>query len=278
MNLEHLIIELYLRIDRAYRAVVGVKPLRTRGFEPAFHDVEALTVEVFGELQGHHDTKALWRYARNHWRAWFPCLPPYKDFSERCANLRWVKEKILRHLWPPGDAVVVDGLPLPLCHVVRAHRCRRLRDVAAFGYCAAKDEHYWGVKGYPVMRLDGRICAFWTQPANADERSILDNFIGFFRGWVLGDKGFQSQPRADELALHGVSLVVPTRKNMKRTMTEAFEKLFKDTRRGIETALSRLVEGFAIVRSKARSPLSYFANIFRKLLAYNFTLDLNLSP
>jgi len=104
VNQGERIIWLYLRIEAAYRAITGGKPLRKAGFEPKLSDVEVIVIEVFGEWQGHHGDKAIWRYCDQHRRAWFPHLPDYKTFTKQCSQLRWVKEKILEHLWPPSDA------------------------------------------------------------------------------------------------------------------------------------------------------------------------------
>ena len=274
MNLEESIIWLYLRIEGAYQAILGDTSLRKAGFEPGLSDVEAIVIEVFGEWQGHHGDKAIWRYGDQHWRAWFPELQGYKTFTKQCSNLRWIKEKILTQLWPPSDTHIVDGVPLPLCQFARARHCKRMRELAAYGHCAAKQMTYWGLKGYPLMRLDGPIIAFWTQPANEDERSILDNMIGFIKGLVLADKGFQTKDKKAELAAYGVDLLVPSRKNMPTTVSEKAENILKNTRRLIETAIGQLVERFAFQNIKARSPLAFFNAIFRKILAYNLSLML----
>ena len=138
MNQEERIISLYLRLEDVYESIVGKDRLRSRGFSPALSDVEVLTMEIYGEWQGICGDKALWRYFRNHWSEWFPALPSYKQFTKQCTNLRWLKEKIIEHLWPVGDVHVIDGMPLPLCQFARSRRCRRMREDAAYGHCAAK--------------------------------------------------------------------------------------------------------------------------------------------
>jgi Transposase DDE domain len=273
MNQEDRIIELYLCIDAAYGAVVGDKPLRQRGSAPGLSDAEVLTIEIFGEWSGHHEEKAIYRYIKHHWLAWFPALPHHQNFRRQCANLRWIKQRILEHLWPLGDMHVIDGVPLPLCQFARALRCRRMREDAAYGHCAAKQMTFWGFKGYPLMRMDGAIAAFWSMPANEDERSVLDYVIGKVRGMMLGDKGFQCKEiRRHELESHAVHLLVPARKNMKQIMSKAAENQLKNLRRLIETAIGQLTERYDLSRIKARSPLAFFAAIFRKILAYNLKL------
>lgn len=276
MNQEERIIELYLCIEAAYVAVVGDKRLRSRGTSPGLSDVEVLTIEIFGEWAGHHEEKAIHRYIKQHWLHWFPGLPHHQNFRRQCANLRWLKQRIIEHLWPPSDVHVIDGVPLPLCQFARAPRCRRMREDAAYGYCAAKQMTFWGFKGYPLMRMDGAIAAFWSMPANEDERSVLEAVMEKIRGLMLGDKGFQCQEyRRQELEAYGLYLLVPVRKNMTPIMSRAAENKLKNLRRRIETAIGQLCERYNLNRIKARSPLAFFAAIFRKILAYNLNLRYN---
>lgn len=273
MNQEETIIGLYLCIEAAYQDATKGCRLRERGFPPDLSDVEVLTMEIFGEWQGHHEEKAIHRYIRMHWLAWFPKLPHYQNFRRQCANLRWIKERIIEHLWPASDMHVIDGVPLPLCQFARARHCRRMRESAAYGHCAAKQMTFWGFKGYPLMRMDGAIHSFWTMPANEDERSVLDAIITRIQGLLLGDKGFQLKEwRQKELAAHGLHLLVPARRNMQNLLPPPTENQLKNLRRRIETAIGQLCERYALNRIKARSPLAFFAAVFRKILAYNLKL------
>ena len=45
MNLKESIIDLYLRLASAYKAIVGDKSVRERGFPPDLSDVKILTIE-----------------------------------------------------------------------------------------------------------------------------------------------------------------------------------------------------------------------------------------
>ena len=91
MNRERDIIELYLTIESACQAITQGKRLRQRGPKPDLTDAEIVTIEVFGEMQGHHDDASIWRYAKAHWQAWFPGLGSYKAFVKQCANLAHLK-------------------------------------------------------------------------------------------------------------------------------------------------------------------------------------------
>lgn len=58
---------------------------------------------------------------------------------------------LVGELFSQGEAFIIDSLPLPVCKRVRARRCRKVRGGEFCGYCAAKDEKFFG----------------WRSPANS---------------------------------------------------------------------------------------------------------------
>ena len=215
MEQEDRIIAVYLKIDEMYHQLTAGRPLRRGGFAPSLSDVEVLTMEVIGELEGKNGDRAIWRYFDEHWRTWFPKLTQYKAFAKQCANLCWIKQALMERLFGANDNVhLIDGVPMPVCHNARANRSRLLGEFTAWGYCAAKDEHYYGLRGHMVMGLNGLITAFILTPANVDERLSLGDLIGHIRGLLIGDKGFIDQQWKTLLAAHDIDLQTPLRKNM----------------------------------------------------------------
>lgn len=121
-------------------------------------------------------TSAIWRYADAHWREWFPKLGSYKAYVKQIANPEPVKQSIFRHLFAPQDDVhITDGVPMPICHLARAGRSKLFKGEAAFGFCAAENEHYYGFKGHVIINLKQQVVGFTPAPANIDERDVLDN-------------------------------------------------------------------------------------------------------
>jgi hypothetical protein len=45
-----------------------------------------------------------------------------------------------------ADCHIIDGFPIKVCQRVRAPRSQNLKVEADYGYCAAKDEYYYGLK------------------------------------------------------------------------------------------------------------------------------------
>jgi hypothetical protein len=100
MNPEESIITICLRVEEKYLSITKGCRIRAHGFDPALSDVEIITMEIFGEMQGRHDDVAIWRYFNEHWKEWFPALGSYKNFTKHCANLVWIKQKIMESLFP----------------------------------------------------------------------------------------------------------------------------------------------------------------------------------
>ena len=158
--MEEALILLYLLVDDGYRMVTFGGRLRQRGPEE-LSDVEVLTMEIFGEQQGCHDDASIHRYFDGHWRHFFPNLGSSPAFARQCAALSVIKQRGLVYLFPAnGDIHLLDGFPIPVCRNCRGTRCRTFRDVAAWGYCATKKEHFYGLRGQLVITLAGTAVAF----------------------------------------------------------------------------------------------------------------------
>jgi hypothetical protein len=274
VNLDDFIIWLYVRIEEICREMPAFSCLRQRGPDPALSDLEVLTIEMLGSYQGLSDDAAIWRYIRDHWHNWFPALGSYKNFAKHCANLLWLKQAVHERLIAaPRQTWIVDGLPLPVCHKARGNRCRSFRGEAAWGYCAAKDEHYYGFRAVMAMTSEGRIGAVVLTAANIDERAALDDLPDAIKGLMIGDKGFLSADRKADMAARGIDLQTPVRNNMPDNRPKEFINWMMNTRRLIETAFAKLTAQFSINRIKARNIWHMTNKIIRKIIAYNLAID-----
>jgi Transposase DDE domain len=180
---------------------------------------------------------------------------------------------MLELLFPARDTLhIVDGFPIPVCRSCRGRRCRSFRDAAAWGYCATKKEHFYGLRGHLVIDLAGTAVAFTISAANVDERDVIPNLYGKLRGLLIGDKGFISVDLKAEAAAHDLDLQTPLRKNMPDSRDPGVVARLMKIRRTVETAIGRLSESFAAQTTKARDLPGFVNRMARKLLAYNFSL------
>jgi hypothetical protein len=152
-------------------------------------------METVGEFLGIDAEKQIWHYFRRHWLPWFPRLGSRSSFVRQAANLWCIKqllqEKLAGSLGAYGAPVhLIDGFPLPVCRLARAKRCRTFRDVSAKGYCAAKDEYYWGLHGSLIISASGVITGKTATAAPLDEREALFDVLPGIQGLLIGDKGY----------------------------------------------------------------------------------------
>ena len=174
MAAELKLITIYLAVSDACQHIVGNGRLRRRGFAPALTDAEVITMEIFAEMQGHHSDSAIWRYFDAHWRHFFPTLPTRSVFAKHGANLSMLKQRVQRVLYPAAaDIHITDGFPISVCMNCRVSRRKifKSEDEVSWGFCASKQQHYFGFHGHVVTNLRDEIVAFALTPANVDERS-----------------------------------------------------------------------------------------------------------
>ena len=273
MDQELCLVWLYCVIDGALRSMIGTGRLRRRGPEPDLTDAEVLTLQIWGEMRGLASDAAIWRDAAATLQGWFPRRGAEWNFVRRCGNLAGVQERLLTRLFgPSGDWNAFDGLPLPVCHNVRAGRDKRFVGEAAWSFCAAKNEMYYGFKAGMLMNARDEIYRVWLGPANGDEREMLAGIGTGMAGLLFADKGLISPHLAYTLAGRGVTLVTPLKRNMRKTRPQWVLGQAMRLRRRIETVFGRLTDGFAIARIRGRDFWRWSARVIRKVLAYNLLL------
>lgn len=122
---------------------------------------------------------------------------------------------------------LVDGLPIPLCGFSHAPSCRSFKGVAAYGYCAAKKQTYYGFHGHLLVSATGVITSFSLTPDNGSKREALWETVQSMQGLLIGDKGYLSAPLQHELQQVGIELETALRSNMHDTRDPAWVALLK---------------------------------------------------
>jgi hypothetical protein len=281
MSLEDFIITVYCWVDEGLKNVLGTRRLRQRGFSPGLSDGEMITMEIVAEFLGIDTDKGAWEYFRDHWSNWFPGLGSRANFAKQAANLWSVKQQLqqelARELGAFSDKLhLSDGFPMLVCQFKRAYFSKVFKGEASYGYCASKDEKYYGFKGNVAINSEGIITGMTVTAANVDERDSLWDIVGSIKGMLIADKGLIGTDFKQELHEHtGLNLQTAVRANMKETRSEGFVKWLVSTRRLVETAIGQLAERFQIERVRARK-LWYLTNrIARKVLAHTVCFFIN---
>ena len=175
---------------------------------------------------------------------------------------------LLGEVFATGAAFVVDSMPLPVCHRVRAPRCHKVRGDEYYGYCAAKEEKFYGWRLHLVCTPSGIPVAFDLLPASCHDLTPVHELIERVPGgaWVYGDKAYNSAD--DEAMIEGETGVrlVPIRKaNMTPNPIDEREGL-RVYRKGIEGANSQLA-AWGIQRLHARTHEGFVLKVLASLFA-----------
>ena len=58
----------------------------------------------------------------------------------------------------------IDSFPVPVCSNIRLNRCRIYRDKEYHGYCASKDEYFYGIRVHMLVTKNGEPVEFIIEP------------------------------------------------------------------------------------------------------------------
>jgi hypothetical protein len=173
--------------------------------------------------------------------------------SESRFNRRWHKiadadwQAILSLLSEqhPADTFIVDSCPLAVCHNRRAKRCRLYRDEggAYWGYCAAKEEYFYGLKAHTIVTASGRpVEVLLLCGCSADLTGLKEMTLCLPQGTTLyADKAYTDYGYEEDLQDDKQITLLSIRKdNSTRPHAPAVAQTLSKGRRGIETTFSQI--------------------------------------
>jgi hypothetical protein len=282
MDRDDFIIAVFLVVCEHYQAIRKRYRLRRGGFMPSLTDEEVITIEICGEYFKLECDKDIFAYFHKHYLDFFPRLTDRSLFVRQAANLWQVKAAIQQSLvvvsGQANDPIqVIDTLPLPTCVLTRALRDRCFKNEADFGYCAAKDMHYYGFKlGLRISRI-GMITHYPLLAARPHDIQSLDTLLENFEGIAPADKGFIDEYRHTLLLeRHHILVVTSARKNMHSELPKSLRIFCRRIRKFVETVGSHLTERFKVDQIRVHDLWHFQHRLIRKILAHTVCVFLNL--
>jgi hypothetical protein len=283
MDLETFIISVFVWIDDALTAWQDeTRRLRARGPAPVLADSAVLTMELVGEFLGFDADSAILASFQRHHLALFPRIAQIHrpTFTRQASNLWVVKEA----RWPRAVAelpcdptlALIDSIPVPVCRLAHAPRCRRLRAEAAFGRDATSRSFFYGLRVHLRVNWPGIVTAVSVAPANRSDLDVAPEVVDGLRGDVLADRNYWNPRLRDELAVEGITLLAPYR-HRSEDPTPQRSRLLNRARRQIETIASQLVERYHLKRVWARDAWHLTNRILRKVLSHTLAIRLNVA-
>ena len=136
---------------------------------------------------------------------------------------------------------VVDSFPVPVCKLARMNKNKMYQGRQYLGYCAAKDEYYFGVKLHMVCDVNGRPIQTLLTPASENDVKAFRkiNLELPVNSAIYADKAYNDYEYEDRLIQKKQIHLMPIRKkNSKRKGGGFLAKVRRKKRKIIETAFS----------------------------------------
>ena len=295
-KVEDFVIALYCLIEDELYPHYGHHYGRPRrsGFSPSLSDSECLTIEVVGHFLGYSPQKQLYEQMHDRWVGWFPALRDRVAFVRHSANLwqvkAWMHHHIVQRLGGhQAPTQVIDTVPVPICKVARRFQRRIFRPQSVLdlpestkGYCAAKDEAYFGFKGGLRITDYGLIVHAPLLQAYGHDSTCRDDLLAGLQTptQVVGDSAFLDLARQQELQEdHHIRLLTPLKGNMQPTdQRNPFiaPQSGHRRRRRVETLYTQLVQRFHVQTMKVRDAWPLQNQWTTKILAHSIAVLLNI--
>lgn len=279
------LITLYLTVCEHYKNGLCASVQRFSPYSDlSFSDEEVITLYLFGIIDKQHDIKSIYRQAQRYLRDWFPTLPSYTAYVKRLNRLAEcfpaLSELFSSTETPISFAGLVDSFPIVMAQHSRRYRAKVAPEYASCGYCASKQQHYYGVKLHligdrragmmPMPRYAGL-----TDASTHDAPAFEQVMYHLPYREIYADKAYEHFARYPDLPF---TLLTPVKKKKGQTLHDAADDLLSHTvssvRQPIESLFNWIEQKTGIeCASKVRSSNGLLVHVFGRLAAAMFLLN-----
>ncbi|WJQ06067.1 IS982 family transposase [Geobacillus stearothermophilus] len=239
-------------------------------------DAVIIAIHLLGKLLGFTSERAWHRFVTGNLFTNGSFLERSR-YNRRCRALGFAIKWIRHELAKRGQHhayVVVDSLPLPLCHTARMHRVKQFQEMADIGYCASKKQWYYGLKLHLQVTDQGLPMGYVVTEASCHDRVAAETVMTQIpHPYNFGDKGYISQTLRKKLyEEHRVAFWTPVRNNQRIRQSDAWKQWMKRKRKVVETVFSILVDSYRITKIRANSVSGFETALDGILLAYSLVV------
>jgi hypothetical protein len=275
IDMVSLLTIIYVLVDDWYRRK-GYRYMHGKaGAKPKFSDSELLTLMLAQDFIPYPGETQFLGYMRaNHLRE-FPRLVDQSQYNRRARGL-WQVLEGLRQEWVQvlggydERQLLLDTKPVPVVGQTRSKRRSDFAGDAAYGYCAARQLHYFGYKLISLVTLDGLPVVYDLVPANLDEREAAEAVLfGIKDCDIFADKGFIGEDWQADIRCHSSNRIWTTKRvNQVQQNPASFDALLKRLRERIESTFNQLQNtGRFLERLLAKTPHGLYTRVIAKVAA-----------
>lgn len=249
MDWQEQLISLYLFVCNHYQTHLSNYCERMSTFSDlSFSDAEAITLYLYGVIEGCRTIKSIHCYAAKHLKEWFPKLPKYAAYDHRLNQLSDVFIPLLEHICNTWDVLntspnltgLIDAMPIIMAQRGRRFHAKVAPELATKnGYCATKKLHYYGVKLHVVATkvtgiLPRPACIGLTNAGLHDRKAFeqISSSIPKQMNQYFADKAYQVEAKPIHLEAT-TTLYTPVKKEKGQDIIDAADQL-------LSTAVSRV--------------------------------------
>ncbi len=207
----------------------------------------------------------------------FPHLPDQSQYNRRMRRLTpWLTTVQLgvAELITTGNVRLVDGTLLGCANYAGCASKSEFAGHAAYGYCAAKSQWYWGMRLLLITDRAGAPVGYDLRPANENERHGVFDLASAHPGTVLfADAGHRGREHHESLRLIGVDLIVPGKHQLGQRPES--ERVKARIRLVIESVFSTLKQQMRMEDHLAKTLPGLAQRIVQRLLALTLAMLIN---
>jgi len=232
---------------------------------------EVMTIMIHFHQSHYRNFKAYYyKHVLPHLRSEFPGLVSYTRFVDYIPSALlplcvYFQQTCL------GDCTgvsFIDSTSLDVCLTQRISSHKVFSGLAERGKTSTG--WFFGFKLHLVINDRGELLSMHLTPGNVDDRKPVPKLVRNLFGKVFGDKGYISQPLAEQLMqLFNVQLITKLRSNSKnRLPMPLMDRVLLRKRAIVESVIDQLKNISQIEHSRHRSVTNFLVNLLCGLIAY----------
>jgi len=245
---------------------------------------------MWGIIQQKYEVKAIYKFIKDNYVAWFPKLPSYQAFNKRICYLsdsfEMLADILLKNVpvSPCVPTYLIDSMPIVVAGAKRSSSACSASEICNKGYCGSKDMYYYGVKLHVFAQsryqtIPMPTSATVTQASENDLPVAKRMLADVYNVDVFADKAYKDSEWEKALSQsNNVSILTPVKLNRGQKELSFWQKTYSNAvsavRQPIESFFNWLQTKTHInVAAKVRSANGLIAFIFARLAAACFLLN-----
>jgi hypothetical protein len=257
----------FIKSELAKRALESGVKIRRPTRIPGLTESEIITIILLFHKSPIKNFKCFYKYYLPQYMSEFPKMPTYERFVILQQSVLPLLAAMLKCLFVRHDNIAfIDSTPLTVCHNKRRFKHKVCKYISSSGM--SSKGWFYGLKLHVLIDRKGNLMNIKFTTGKDSDISVLEKIASFFKGILVGDRGYLSFPLLQKLLGKGVELVTGIRANMKNMLMRSYQKLLLKKRAIIETVFGYLKEVFMIEHHRHRSPANMFIHVISTLIAY----------